>query len=328
MTCEIISITDADTGTTARLLPAVGMNCFQLQVQTSSGPIDVIWSESGFEQGDKRATGSGIPLLFPFPGRIAGTTLTWDGRPYLLEPGDGQGNAIHGFVHERAWRVLQHTPSRVVAAFQASIDDPSLLERWPADFRILTTYEVCGHCLSASYLLENPDDHSLPCGFGTHPYFRVPLGGASADACRVQLPVSSSWELVEMNATGRKQPLDDAQTFHQGQSFGAMTLDNVFSDLVFTSGHCQAKIHDVEAGQATVMTFDRAFRECVVYTPPHREAICIEPYTCVPDPFRLERQGISAGLRYSPQATPSRPASRFRSNEPVRHVRDASDGGA
>ena len=45
------------------------------------------------------------------------------------------------------------------------------------------------------------------------------------------------------------------------------------------------------------MSFDRAFRECVVYTPPHREAICIEPYTCVPDSLQLERQGVNAGLR-------------------------------
>jgi len=35
----------------------------------------------------------------------------------------------------------------------------------------------------------------------------------------------------------------------------------------------------------------------VVYTPPHREAICIEPYTCVPGAFNLNERGIAAGLR-------------------------------
>jgi len=30
----------------------------------------------------------------------------------------------------------------------------------------------------------------------------------------------------------------------------------------------------------------------VVYNPPHREAFCIEPYTCVPDPFALEARGL------------------------------------
>ena len=297
MAREIITLTDPDTGATARVLPSAGCNCFQFQVLTSSGGVDVLWSEPGFEEGDKRASGSGIPLLFPFPGRIQGTTLRWDGRDYPLEPGDGLGNAIHGFVHERAWRVLELETSRLVAEFQASRDDPQLLSRWPADFRITAVYEVCSARLSATYRMENPDQRALPCGFGTHPYFRVPLGGSSAEACRVRLPVRSSWELVDMNPTGRKLPLDDTSRFQQGQLFGEMTYDTVFSDLVPSDGRCEATIDDPESSRRVLLTFDSAFRECVVYTPPHREAICIEPYTCVPDPFRLERLGIPAGLR-------------------------------
>ena len=44
-----------------------------------------------------------------------------------------------------------------------------------------------------------------------------------------------------------------------------------------------------------MQTFDEMFRECVVYTPPHREAICIEPYPCVPTAAELGIKGISAG---------------------------------
>ena len=29
-------------------------------------------------------------------------------------------------------------------------------------------------------------------------------------------------------------------------------------------------------------TWDEACEVCVIYTPPHREAICMEPYTLVP----------------------------------------------
>ena len=104
MACESITITAPDTGATARFLPSVGCNCFQFLVPTPAGEIDVLWSEAGFAAGDKRASGSGIPLLCPFPGRLHGTALHWDGRDWPLEAGDGRGNAIHGFVHERAWR--------------------------------------------------------------------------------------------------------------------------------------------------------------------------------------------------------------------------------
>jgi aldose 1-epimerase len=223
--------------------------------------------------------------------------LHWDGKDYVLDGGDGQGNAIHGFVHERSWRVLRRETSLVVGQFHASRDDAAILEKWPADFRITATYEVGDNRLSLTILLENPDARALPCGFGAHPYFRVPLGGVAAEKCRVRLPVASSWELVDMNATGRLLPVADASVYQRGQEFGSMQYDNVFSGLVFSGEECCASIEDPESGRRVVLSFDRAFRECVVYTPPHREAICIEPYTCVPDAFRLARQGIDAGLR-------------------------------
>jgi len=100
-----------------------------------------------------------------------------------------------------------------------------------------------------------------------------------------------------MNATGEKRPLACANEFNDGMAFETMHFDNVFGDLRFADGNCTPEISDPESGCTLRMTFDQTFRECVVYTPPHREAICIEPYTCVPDPFRLARLGIDAGLR-------------------------------
>ena len=129
MTAQIVTLTDSQSGATASILVSQGLNCYQFQVPGPADAIDVIWSEPGFEQGDKRASGSGIPLLFPFPGRIAGTSLQWDGKTYPLEAGDGRGNALHGFVHERPWRVIEQEPARLVAQFQASVDDAELFER-------------------------------------------------------------------------------------------------------------------------------------------------------------------------------------------------------
>ena len=45
------------------------------------------------------------------------------------------------------------------------------------------------------------------------------------------------------------------------------------------------------------IVFDESFSQCVVFNPPHREAICIEPYTAVPDAFSLAERGIKTGLR-------------------------------
>ena len=45
------------------------------------------------------------------------------------------------------------------------------------------------------------------------------------------------------------------------------------------------------------MTFDDQFTACVVYNPPHREAVCIEPYTTVPDRVLLAEKGIDPHLQ-------------------------------
>ncbi len=297
MAQEIITLTDSSTGAMARLLPGFGMNCYELQVPVGSRPIDVLWAEPDFASGNCRASGSGIPLLFPFPGRIAGTTLLWEGKAYELPEGDGLGNAIHGFVLQRPWRVLEQTSSRVVAQFHGSKDAPDLLTCWPADFLLTVTYEISGVALRTLFRIENPDERVLPCGIGTHPYFRVPLGGRRADDCVVRLPVSSTWELDNMLTTGKKRELHCAAEFQTGMRFGDMRFDNVFGDLLFEGDICTSSILDPDSGARMTMTSDRSFREYVVYTPPHREAICIEPYTSAPDAFRLRREGIDGGLR-------------------------------
>jgi aldose 1-epimerase len=54
---------------------------------------------------------------------------------------------------------------------------------------------------------------------------------------------------------------------------------------------------DEKAGVQVAQVYDPVFRECVVYTPPNRPAVCIEPYTCVTDAINLQAQGIDTGWR-------------------------------
>lgn len=300
---QICCLEDPDSGASARVLTNFGFNCFAYQVVRGGRPIDVLWAEPGFESGTRRASGSGIPILFPFPGRIAGTSLSWNGRTYPLEAGDGRGNAIHGFVLDRPWRVTHSSQSRVEGQFQASRDDPSLLNRWPADFRITATYELAAGAMVARYVVENPGPEPLPCGLGAHPYFRVPIGqtaGPAAQAageCLVKLPVSARWELEGMLPTGRLLPLDNPAECQHGLRFRDLHLDDVFTGLAFSGGTCRAAIVDPGSGLSMHLEFDRVFRECVVYNPPHRESICIEPYTCVPGSFGSTPGGLDTGLR-------------------------------
>jgi len=116
LSLQCLTLTDPEAGSSAEILASLGFNCFRFQALHGTQPVEVLWSEPQFAEGIRRASGSGIPLLFPFPGRIAGTALRWHGRDYPLEAGDGRGNAIHGFVLDRPWRVIAQEVDRRAAS--------------------------------------------------------------------------------------------------------------------------------------------------------------------------------------------------------------------
>lgn len=293
---HIIELLDSAAGTRAKILAGFGFNCYSFQAEHDGEPLELLWSVPGFESGRERPSRSGIPILFPFPGRIAGTTFRFQGREYPLEAADGQGNAIHGFVNNRPWRVIDQGPQRVVGQFQASQDDPSLLARWPADFRITVTYELSGNRLRCDIEAHNPDTNPLPMGLGLHPYFRVPIvPGGRAEDCRITVGANEYWELQDLIATGRRLPVAGDKDLRHGMRFEDTRLDNIFWDLDTSDGRVQTQIEDPAAGCRLEVSFDAWFRGCVAFNPPHREAICIEPYSCVPDAWHLAEQGIDAG---------------------------------
>jgi aldose 1-epimerase len=292
-----ITLHDPGSGATAEVLASLGFNCHRFSVPHRGRQVEVLWRTESFLSGADRPSRSGVPILFPFPGRLRGTTFVWEGKEYNIPAGDAFGNAIHGFVHTRPWRVLEKDRRRVVGQFQASVDDPALLEQWPADFRITADYDLSGGILRMSYLIENPGSQPLPFGFGTHPYFRVPLLDGQANACLVLLPGRERWELEQMLPTGKRGPIENVVQYKVGAPFGGVELDAVFTGLEFDDGWCRGHVYDPAAQFAVHVSFSDVFRECVVFTPPHREAICIEPYTCVPNAAELTAQGIDAGLR-------------------------------
>ena len=188
--------------------------------------------------------------------------------------------------------------TELTTQFQASVDDTSILKQWPADFRITLHYRLNGNSLTCGVRVDNPSDVRLPCGLGLHPYFRLPLSAHGiSDDCLITVPVTEQWELVELRPTGSVVPSQTAVELQQGMPFGPCQLDAVFTGLRWDQDTCATQIYDPAAGRTLLQRFDTTFQHCVIYTPPHREAICIEPYTMVPDAFRLAAEGITTGLR-------------------------------
>ena len=288
---------DASSGATAEIMVGMGCNCHRLQLMCAGQPVEVLWSVPDFATQGGHPCSSGIPLLFPFPGRIRGGVTHWKHRQYKLPAGDAEGNAIHGFVMDRPWRVVQTSSDRLVAEFHLARDTPQLLSCWPTDFRIQAEYTLSASALRMAFHVFNPSSEPLPCGLGLHPYFRVPLGpGDSGEDCLIQLPVAKTWELDQLIATGRKLELPDAAAYQAGRPYRELKLDALFTDLQFEKDQCTAAILDLQNRRRMRLQFQKPFQEIVVYTPENRQSICIEPWSCATDPLRMNEVGIDAGL--------------------------------
>jgi aldose 1-epimerase len=299
MAAHVEEIVDSKSGSRARILVSLGFNCFSWQPALSAGPREMLWSGAEFELGDKRPSSGGIPLLFPFPGRIGDAKFHFGGQDYQLEPGDAFGNAIHGFVFNRPWRIVERSDSKIVGEFHASIDDPSILKHWPADFRISVSYEVRASELISDIRYENTGDGPLPCGFATHAYFHLPLSaGQKIDDTTMKVPVDSYWELEKMIPTGRILPAEGSPSLRDGVRLGDLQFDTVFTNLhADPDGFVRTTLSDPATGRTLTQVFDKSYTQCVVYTPGHREAVCMEPYTCVPNAIQLADKRDDTGLQ-------------------------------
>lgn len=292
-----IELQDPASGARATILPELGFNCCSWQVDWGTGREELLWTEPGFETGTRRASGSGIPILFPHPGRIAQGNYTFQAKTYSLPLADGHPNALHGFVHTRPWRVEQVDSQSISAVFQASVDDPQILDWWPSDFRLWAQYRLEGNSLVCDLRWQNMGNSPLPYGIGTHTYFRIPLAqGSSGEETILQAPISHQWELVDMLASGQQFELPADLTFSARLPLGGRQFDDLFR--LDATGETITSLSDPTTGRRILQKFPAAdFPNLMVYTPGHREAVCLEPYSCAADPFQLEAKGIRSGLR-------------------------------
>ena len=161
------------------------------------------------------------------------------------------------------------------------------------------SYEVLGRELASEIRYANTGDAPLPCGFGTHAYFRLPLAdGSDPEETRVQAPVVEMWEADAMLPTGRKLPATGSNELASGGPLAGRQFDTYFTGLpTDADGLIRTRLTDPTSGRVATQTFGPAFKQLVVYTPPHRQAICLEPYTCLPDPFRMLAKGYETGWR-------------------------------
>ena len=221
-------------------------------------------------------TQSASALLFPFASRIPEGRYKFLGKEYQLAQNEsGTSNAIHGLVRKQKFSLEEQS----IKAEQASIKlSYSLkdLEGYPFDvaFTILYTLHIDGRFV-LKYEATNIGSEPSPIMFGWHPYFH--LGHETADAWKIKIPSEQIVDFDDnMIPIGSKPFTND-----QPMLLYKKALDNCFivksnsgtavTELISDNQHVTLHIEQ-ESGEGK-------FKYLVVYTPPAKDCVAIEPLT-------------------------------------------------
>lgn len=221
-------------------------------------------------------TKSASELLFPFASRIPDGKYKFLGKEYQLAKNEsGNLNAIHGLVRKQPFTVT----SQIIEADHASIHLSYALndrEGYPftVAFSVIYTLHADGRFV-LSYEAVNNGAEPAPAMFGWHPYFV--LGNEEADAWKINIP---SGEIVDFNnnqiPVGKKPFLVERPTKLYQKAF-----DNCF---IVDPGATSAITELISENQDVTLRIEQEtgegkFNYLVVYTPPARDCVAIEPLT-------------------------------------------------
>lgn len=307
---DVYELADAAGTVRAEVWPQWGFNCLRWQVRQDDGR----WANILFAMPDWETnpvpTRSGHPILFPFPGRLRDGKMTFEGQEYQLPLNDStKSHAIHGFTPRNPWRVVEWNGNDecawITGEFNLAKDLPAALPTWPSDFSLNVTYRLFKNRLRVEARVANVGPKPLPFGLGYHPYFRLPgVNDANIGEHVLQANVSELWEAADNLPTGRKTPLPPEQDYREPKAIGATELDHVFTrvghaTLVGGLSELAVLSHPQALGCVQFLVGD-VFRELVLFTPAHRNAIAIEPYTCSADASNLAARGVDSGWAVIP----------------------------
>jgi aldose 1-epimerase len=263
------------TGNRFVVVPELGGIVRQLSLKKGNTLFSVL-KTPGTPDTLKADTQSASELLFPFASRIPEGTYTFFQKTYSLVQNDpNHASAIHGLVRKQAFHLSEqivrddaatltlHYKLRDQIGYPFSIDF-AIQYRLTADGKFELTYSA-----------SNTGNEPAPAMFGWHPYFK--LGNEQVDAWKIEIP---SQEIVKFNDD--MTPIGKEAFPISGPTLlFKKVLDNCF--IVNTASEKSVTKLISENQDVTLNieqeTGEGKFNHLVIYTPPSRDCVAIEPLT-------------------------------------------------
>lgn len=234
---------------------------------------EILWMPSDFSHEDSSWPGGGIPLCFPFAGRV------WHkGQLYQYGLNDtAYTMPLHGFAYGERWKKISASKTQAVIELQDTERSRSI---FPFAFQVQLSFTLNEQQLRVEFLIKHIKPMTaalkMPLALGFHPYFKVPFGKDLAldlDA-KKYYPVTPTGTAGKVALTedlgprpwSTKAPLLNSLILSDLQSSSAALKTNHTSDDI-----------KINFGPETV------FHHIVVWTNRPEEFYCVEPWMSLPD---------------------------------------------
>ena len=245
-----------------QMRPDRAMLCASLRHR---GEEFVAWARSMTQFRAGQATA--IPLVHPWVNRLGRWGYGDVDLRGLTLPTDANGLPIHGNLYAAAFTVAEHDDAHVVASldYGASADR---LRAFP--FPHIVTVEAVLDPelgLSLTTTVTPTSERAVPISFGWHPYLRLPSGGRNS--WELHWPASEHMELDDHQIPTGKRVEQAAER----APIGRRTFDDHYAlgkDRTFAVS---------TSACALTLTFGPTYPFAMLYVPPRRQLLAIEPMT-------------------------------------------------
>lgn len=266
----------------------VSGECVATLALRGGGPSRLTWRGQelleGYAGPDKQVTAplSANVVLAPWPNRTRDGAFDFDGQRHRLgitEP--GRATALHGFVSDREWTVVEHRADAVCL-----VVEPGPQPGWPWPIHLSVAYRITGRGLRANLTLRNDGTADMPAACGFHLY--PSALGAPTDTCSLAVPDHLHLPLDERGLPCGEQQEDVDILPHLVNPLAGRVLDHCLwtDDPQFTLSRPD--------GAGVVLSTSPELRWFQIFTPdvrtgmpypgrPGGRAVAVEPMTAPPD---------------------------------------------
>jgi aldose 1-epimerase len=273
---EII-IKNCSTNEFFSILPEYGARLKELWLNSGKKNISILKKINSVDSENRDDIFTNAKLS-PFAGRIKDGKFIFNNTEFILPINyPEEGNACHGYVYPKKFIVIEKRINSDGALCRLEYLYDNENKGYPFKYSIELTYELSSaEGIIITTRIVNHSENSIPLSDGWHHYFDL---GIRVNDLQLKLDVSKTVELDSRNIpTGNKKAYND---FSVPAKIGNTQFDSCFK-IKSNGGKAITKLIsrkddiDLNIWQETGHS---KYEYLVIYTPPGRRSIAVEPIT-------------------------------------------------